>query len=221
MKRRSNKSIKERGDTVLNFIRDYFDHNFISPTYKEIMDGVGIKSRGHLASIIDKLVAEGSLEREGIIARGLKLPGWIPPNLHTIHLKGNIAANNQEPLITLNEFDADTTIDIPPSYIPKNTKVSDLYALTVRGDSMTDDMIADGDTVILKQGDAWNDGDIVAIWLKNEDAVTLKRLYHGREGVLKLKPKSPKHLTRIENKEVCKNKIPFLKWSGRIGRQKG
>jgi len=199
MKRKSNKSIEERGEMVLNFIRDYFDHHYISPTYEEIMKGVGVKSRGHLKPIIDKLVKEGFLERKDAVARGLRLPDWIPPRQASIHLKGYIAANNRDPLVILDEFDTDTTLEIPPSLIPKNTRSSDLYALRVKGDSMADAMIANGDTVILKQGDTWNDGDIVAIWLKSDDAVTLKKLHSSSDGVVKLKPKSHKHHTRVEN----------------------
>jgi len=203
MSRRPYKSSQQRGQEVLDYIKSYFDHHYISPTYEEIVRTLGFKSRGHLAIIIEKLVDEELLEREKDVARGLKLPGWTPPkqfNSLAIHLKGSIAANNQNPLVVFEESDIETTIDIPPSYIPKNTKLSDLYALTVNGDSMENALIADGDIVILKEGDTWNDGDIVAVWLNEEGAQTLKQLYRGRSDTVKLRPRSHKHQTRVENK---------------------
>jgi repressor LexA len=201
MSRKMNKTSQQRGKEVMVFVTSYFDRYFYSPTYEEILESLEFKSRGHLALIIEKLVEEGSLEREKEVARGLKIPGWIPPtqfNPFAVHLKGSIAANNENPLVVFEEMDADTIVEIPPSYIPKNTQLSDLYALTVQGDSMEDALIADGDTVILKQGDTWNDGDIVAVWLNDEGALTLKELYRGRGDIIKLRPRSHKHQTRVE-----------------------
>ena len=199
MSRRKYKRLEERGEEVLNYIKTYFDENFTSPTYDEIVEALGITSKSHLARSIEYLLGEGSLERQEGKARGLRLPGWMPPtNRFAIHLKGSIAANNENPLVVFEEADAETTIEIPPSYIPKNTRPSELYALTVQGDSMEDALIADGDTVILKQGDLWNDGDIVAIWLNEEGSLTLKELYRGRTDTVKLRPRSHKHQTRIE-----------------------
>jgi SOS-response transcriptional repressor LexA len=61
-------------------------------------------------------------------------------------------------------------------------------------------MIADGDIVILKRDNAWKEGGIVAVWLDQDQGITLKEIRSGREGVIKLKPKSHKHQTRVENK---------------------
>lgn len=198
MGKRTNKTSRQRGEEVLGFFKDFLNRYFMAPTYDEIMKGVGIKSKGHLAPIINKLIEEGRLEQEKGIARGLRLPGWKPSNSFAIHLKGSIAANNENPLVVFDELDAETTVEIPPGFIPKNTKLSDLYALTVKGDSMEDALIGDGDTVILRQGDTWNDGDTVAVWLNEEGALTLKELYRGRGDTVKLRPRSHKHQARVE-----------------------
>jgi len=204
MSRRTYKSIQERGQEVLEFFEDFLERNSMSPTYDEVVEGLGLSTKSHLSHIVDYLVQEGKLERQEGIARGLRLVGWNSSNQFAIHLKGSIAANNENPLVVFEESDAETTIEIPPSYIPKNTRVSDLYALTVQGDSMEDALIADGDTVILKQGDAWNDGDIVVIWLNEEGALTLKELYRGRSDTVKLHPRSHKHQTRVEKEGEVK-----------------
>jgi repressor LexA len=161
------------------------------------MKAVGIKSRGHLAIIIERLVEDEKLERMPGVARGFRLP-QRSRNPFEIPLKGHIAANNRNPLVNFDDFDPDTNVEIPFDLIPRNTNSSELYALKVEGNSMNDAMIADGDIVILKSGDGWNDGDIVAIWLANEHATTLKKLYRSRSDTVKLKPRSHKHHTRIE-----------------------
>jgi len=199
MNPRTNKSIQERGQDVLEFIRNFHERNSTSPTYDEIMQGVGLSTKSHVANIINYLVQEGSVEKKDGIARGLRLPGWTLPGSISIHLKGVIAASNQNLSIVFDEYDGDTTFEIPPSLIPSNTDLSTLYALTVQGDSMEDDNIVDGDTVILKRSDSWNDGDTVAVWLNQEEALTLKRLYQGKNGTVKLQARSHKHQPRIEN----------------------
>lgn len=198
MSRRIYKSIHERGQDVLEFFKDFRERNGVSPTYDEIVRGVGLSAKSHVYRTINYLIDEGKLERVDGMARGLRLPGWKPSNQVVIHLKGAIAANNKNPLVVFEESDPETTIEIPHDLIPKNTKLADIYALRVKGDSMEDALIADGDMVILKRDDFWKDGDIVAVWLHEEGALTLKQLYRGRDDTVKLRPRSHKHETRIE-----------------------
>jgi repressor LexA len=198
MNRRRYKTLQQRGEEVFGFIKAYFNQHHKSPTYEEMLPALGLRTKSHLHQIIDYLVEEGLIEREENIPRGLNIPGWIPPGDFQIHHKGYIAANNQNPLLIQDEFDIESTVEIPREYMPQNTKPSDLFALTVQGDSMEDALIAGGDTIILKSGDIWKDGDTVAVWLANDEAVTLKEIYHSQGDTVKLKPRSHKHQPRIE-----------------------
>ena len=65
-----------------------------------------------------------------------------------------------------------------------------VYALQVRGNSMVDAMIADGDIVILEQACDIKNGDVAAVWLKNEQEVTLKKVYF-EGGQVRLQPCNP------------------------------
>ena len=199
MNRRSYKPIEQRREEVYEFIATYIIQYHISPTYDEMLPALGFKTKSHLREVIDHLVEEGRLEREENIPRGLKIPGWTPPGDLLIHHKGYIAANNRNPLFIQEEFDIESTVEIPREYLPQNTQPSDLFALTVQGDSMEEALIADGDIIILKGGDLWNNGDTVAVWLENDEAVTLKKIYHGQGDTVKLKPRSHKHQPRFEN----------------------
>jgi SOS-response transcriptional repressor LexA len=115
-------------------------------------------------------------------------------NLFSIPLKGFIAADNIN-LEMVFDSDPNATVEILSELIPTGLDRSKIYALKVRGDSMKAALIGDGDTVLMKEGDVYHEGDIVAVWFVNEDAVTLKKIYHGRPGIIKLKPKSHKHHT--------------------------
>ncbi len=201
MGQRIYQSFEERCEQVLHFVVGYLQQYNISPSYGDIKKATGLKGDGHIRDVINKLVDDGKLEREDGVARGLKLPKSFYLNAFPISLEGHIAANNQTPLIVYESLGPDSTIGIPPDLMPKGVKTSDLFALKVEGDSMNAALIADGDIVIMKRGDSWNDGDIVAIWLRNDDAVTLKKLYRAEYDVLKLKPQShnPKHRTRSES----------------------
>ena len=197
MRQRTNQKMPERCKQVLDFIVSYHSTHEFVPSYGDIMTGTGIKSRGHVAVIIEQLIEDGKLEKEPGTARGLRLPRH---NVFSIPLKGFIAADNINPEMVLDQ-DPDAAIEILSELIPDRLDRSKIYALKVRGDSMRDALIGDGDTVLMKEGDEYNEGDIVAVWFVNEGAVTLKRIYQGRPGVIKLKPESHKHHTRVENQE--------------------
>lgn len=199
-------SFEDRYEQVLQYIVDQLLRFKIAPSYGDIKNATGLKGDGHIRDIINKLVEDGKLERLEGMARGLRLPSSFYTNAFPISLEGHIAANNETPLIVYESLGPESVIEIPPEIMPKGVKTSDLFALRVDGDSMNAALIAHGDIVILKRGDLWKDGDIVAIWLKNDDAVTLKKLYRAEYDVLKLKPDSynPKHRTRPENQNDIK-----------------
>jgi repressor LexA len=75
----------------------------------------------------------------------------------------------------------------------------DVYALLVRGNSMVDAMIGDGDTVIMEKADDIKNGDVVACWLEKEQEVTLKKIYFEDEK-LRLQPCNPYMLPMYHEK---------------------
>ena len=87
-------------------------------------------------------------------------------------------------------FDAKSYIEIPRKMIPLNEKDSELFVLEVSGDSMIDAMINDGDKVIFRQATAAVNGDMVAVWLSNNDETTLKYFYHEGDRI-RLQPANP------------------------------
>ena len=206
MGQRTYQSFDDRCAQVYHFVIEYLSQHNISPSYGDIKKATGLKGDGHIRVIINKLVEDGKLEREDGVARGLKLPLSFHLTSFPISMEGYVAADNENPLVVFESLGPESVIGLPPELKPRVVKTSDLYALKVKGDSMNAALIADGDVVILKRGDLWNDGDIVAIWLKNDDAVTLKKLYRAEYDVLTLKPDShnPRHRARSENEKDIK-----------------
>jgi len=179
-------SITSRQEKMLRFIRQYLRENNFPPTIREIGEAVGISSTSVVNYNLNALEKKGLIERDRNVSRGLRLVGedstWAQPQRSSrIPLAGYIAAG--EPIRILDA--SDDEIEIPAL---KNTE--GLFALRVRGDSMIDALIHDGDIVVFKsQPDAEN-GEMVAAWIKDRHETTLKKFY--REGKqVRLQPANP------------------------------
>ena len=200
MSRGNQVTAAEKCRKVMNFIKSFQEKNGYSPSFREIKKAAGIKTTSHVESILIKLADEGFISRQDKVSRGIRLVKRGKRNVITVRLLGQIAANSAHPLIVQDTYDPMSEVEIPASLIPAGVDSSQLYALRVRGDSMTGAMIADGDIVILKRDNAWKEGSIVAVWLDQDQGITLKEIRSVRAVVVKLKPKSHKHQTRVEDK---------------------
>jgi repressor LexA len=81
-------------------------------------------------------------------------------------------------------------VDIARNMLPSKEKGNDLYALEVKGDSMIDAMINDGDIVVLKPAVEARNGEMVAVWLPRENEATLKYFFKEKDGY-RLQPANP------------------------------
>ncbi len=181
---------------ILDFLRDYYLAHQDYPSFDQIASKVGIKSKGgHLKPILDEMVQEGLLEKAPGARGGVRLPRQ---GVLSIPMRGLIAADNQNPEMLL-DHDPHDVIDLLAELLPERRLGSSrLFALQVRGDSMEGALIADGDTLLMEETSIWNEGDIVAAFLKNEGTVTLKEIRSARRGTVKLIAKSHKHHSRVE-----------------------
>jgi len=161
----------------LDFIRSFSGDHDRAPTFHEIMEGLKIKSLGTVNWYVKELERIGVLERGKYNAkRALSLPDQ--PTDNELPLLGLIAAG-----YPLEAVENRENIAVPPSYIhPDN------YVLKVKGDSMIDDHIEDGDYVIIRQKPKASQGQTVVAFVNNE--ATLKRYYPKPNGV-ELHPRNP------------------------------
>ena len=141
----------------------------------------------------------GYIKREDHISRGIRLVKETLSEMLRIPVIGRIAAGLPMPVPSsdFSYFDPDTGIDIARSMLPAREKISDLFALEVRGDSMIDAMVNDGDIVVFKRVQEAKNGEMVAVWLNDRDETTLKYFYL-ENGRVRLQPANPSMLTPIK-----------------------
>ncbi len=176
-------TIYKKQKQILDFISQYIQVNGYSPTLQEIADAMGLSS---LATVHEHLQA---LERKNIIkrydgaVRGIEvIDNSVNASLSAIELPlvGYIAAG--EPIEAIeNEI---TTVMVSPDMVSKSKRC---FVLQVKGSSMIDEGIMDGDYVVLKQQETAENGQIV-VALIDEGFATLKKFYKEKSGKIRLQP---------------------------------
>ncbi len=168
--------------TVLDFIRRFFAEWGYAPTIAEIGDGLGLSSTATVHKHLKILVDKGHLDALPRRSRGLtvKPHSVVVSQSVEVPMLGRVTAGQP---IQINEIPE--SVSLPESMIGKG----ETFVLEVRGDSMIDEAIKDGDLVIVEKRTTANNGDMVIACIENEE-VTLKRIY--REGNrVRLQPSNP------------------------------
>jgi repressor LexA len=192
---RKSKGLSERHQKILDFLREYQKQNNYPPSIREIGESTGISSTSVVNYYLDQLEKMGMIERDRKISRGVRVSNPIPlGEMLRVPIVGPIAAGLPLPVIEpgvnfVTESEANA-VDIARSLLPSKEKGDDLYALEVRGDSMIDAMINDGDIVVMKPAIEARNGEMVAVWLPRENEATLKYFYKEKEGY-RLQPANP------------------------------
>jgi repressor LexA len=188
--------LSDRQRRMLDFIQHFSDESGYPPSIREIGKAVGISSTSVVNYNLNRLVEEGYLSRDQNVSRGIRLSEKITSvtqqvvDTLKIPLVGRIFASEPVPLPSTDSlmFGVDEAIEITRDMIPASSE--GLFALEVKGDSMIDAMINDGDIVVMKQEPEWHNGDMVAVWLEDKEETTLKHIY--REGNrIRLQPANP------------------------------
>ena len=192
---RKSKGLGERHQKILGFIQEYQNKHKHPPSIREIGEHCDISSTSVVNYYLDQLEKSGHIERDRKISRGLRLSNANAySDMLRIPILGPIAAGIPLPelqpgvsYMTDNETHA---VDIARNMLPSKEKGNDLYALEVKGDSMIDAMISDGDIVVLKPAIEARNGEMVAVWLPRENEATLKYFFKEKDGY-RLQPANP------------------------------
>ena len=170
------KYLTERQRDILNFIREFQNERGVTPTHREICDHFGFSSYGTVYKHLSLLEKKGLIRRDWNQKRGVELvekeEREPAAGVRELPLFGYIAAGR--PLDV--EVSAET-IAVPDHLTTRGEN----YVLKVRGDSMIDDGIMDGDLVIISRREQAYNGEMVVANVNGE--VTLKRLYREGERV--------------------------------------
>lgn len=168
--------------SVLEFIRQFFARWGYAPTIAEICDGLGLSSTATVHKHLKILVDKGHLDALPRRSRGLSVKPQSAQAVRGIEvpLLGRVTAGQP---IEMHEIPE--TISLPESMIGRG----ETFVLEVKGESMIDEAIKDGDLVIVEKRDTANNGDMVIACIENEE-VTLKRIYR-EGGRVRLQPSNP------------------------------
>lgn len=170
---------------ILKFISDFIERKGYPPTMAEIQRACEISSKSVVEYHLKVLEKQGHIRRDAEVTRGIKVPGR-EDRVCSIPLLGTIAAGEPIPVHSEETWHsvAIEMIDVPTHFLPRN---SEIYALRVKGTSMFDALVDDGDIVIMEKASNAENGDMVAVWLRERQETTLKRLYVD-PGVVRLEP---------------------------------
>lgn len=205
------KALSERQKSILAYIQEYVAEFGRPPTIREIGKAVDISSTSVVNYNLTKLKERGMVERDAEVSRGLRLTEKVVAatdqvrqsvskamekantavgSVFRIPLMGNIVAGS--PIEVGNDgdfsvYDDEDAIELSVSMLPG--RHDNLFALRVSGDSMIDAMVSDGDIVIMRKENDARNGDMVAVWLR-DDTTTLKYFYR-EGGKIRLQPANP------------------------------
>ena len=164
------KKITERQKQILESIAGYIEEKGYPPSYQELADQLGIKSKFAILKHIDALVKKGYLQKDSL-ARGLRIidPEFAPGNNHDsdVPLIGRVAAG----VPILAQENIERYVSVPRALIKSEGRY---FALKVRGDSMINAGIYEDDLVVVNSTNSARNKDIVVALL--DDEVTVKRL---------------------------------------------
>jgi repressor LexA len=188
-------TLTKRQKEILDFIDEFIASHDYAPSYREIADHFELGSIATVSDHLENLKDKGFLTKDYNEARSLQLtPRWDERSFE-IPLMGSIAAGAPIQAIRTNE-----TIDIPKDMMGKN-----VFALKVRGDSMIEDGIFDGDYIIIEQTANPHNGEIVVALLDNEMA-TLKRFYKEK-GQIRLQPANGNYKPIFSKRVIVQGRV--------------
>ena len=173
--------LSARQEEILNFLAHYQSEHGFPPTAREIAQHFGFHSHKAAVDHVKALERKGYLQLHPGKRRGIEITASYPSFPGTIPMVGRIGAGT--PIFAIENLE--DTLKIDSSIFSRGK----CFAVRVKGDSMIEAHIKDGDYVILKRQDYAENGDIAGVVIGDE--VTLK-YYYKRKGRIELVPANPK-----------------------------
>ncbi len=182
-------ALSSKQQNIIDFIRHFLVDRSYPPSIRDIVAGCGISSTSVVNYNLNILEREGYIRRHPEVSRGIEL---LPRSLSSrspvqVPLIGQIAAGEPIPVPAPDTWDvaaASETLEVTEDLTLGRKGV---YALKVKGWSMVDALISDGDIVLMQYVNVVENGEMAAIWLKAEKETTLKKFY-AEPGRVRLQP---------------------------------
>ena len=172
----------EKQQRILDFIRTFLEKHDYPPSIRDIQSGCEISSTSVVDYNLKALEARGLIRRDREVSRAIQLvgAGGRSGGAVEVPVVGTIAAGEPLALPSQEGIDprqVDETVSVTQEMIRGRDQV---FALRVRGTSMIDALINDGDIVLMEPTDSVDDGEMAAVYLGSSNETTFKRVY--REG---------------------------------------
>lgn len=183
------KTLSPKQQRIIDFIYRFWQERSYPPTVRNIVTGCGISSTSVVDYNLNILAQGGYIRRHPGVSRGIKLlsPSPAPGHSLKVPIIGQIAAGEPIPVPAPDTWDttaSSETLEVTEDLVGGKR---DVYALKVKGLSMIDALINDGDIVLMQYVNTVENGEMAALWLKAEKEVTLKKVYRER-GLIRLQP---------------------------------
>ncbi|MBN1483337.1 MAG: transcriptional repressor LexA [Chloroflexia bacterium] len=187
------RKMSERQKRILRFLERYIRENSYPPTIREIQSALELSSTSVVDYNLNLLEKRGLIRRQRRASRSIVLTDrgdGLLGQERSVPFLGLIAAGQPIPVPgdLSDAGESAEMVELPPDFWSGQDE--GLYALQVKGDSMIDAFIADGDLVVLRHQSTAKNGDMVAVWLQERQEVTLKRFYQEGQQV-RLQPENP------------------------------
>ncbi len=185
------KELTPRQEEILEYIKKYSKENRMPPTVREIGNHFEISSTNGVRSILAALIKKGYINRSPRLSRGIEVidndksgnVAEAPSNTIEIPIVGRVAAGT--PILAVQNLEGTVTID--RDFLACR---SDVFALRVKGDSMINAGIFDGDLIFARQQKTAERGEIIVAQIDNEATV---KYYHPLADHVELRPANPRY----------------------------
>jgi len=173
-------SLTRRQREILTFLSEYSEERGYAPSFEEIAGKFGYSSLATVHEHLSNLEKKGYIKREYNESRAIEvLPSEIYPRALQLPLVGTVAAG-----FPIEAIQTQESIGVPDDLIRRG---GNHYVLRVRGNSMIDEQIRDGDFVVVNERHAADNGEMV-IALVDGNSATVKKFYRERDGRIRLQP---------------------------------
>lgn len=200
------KALSDKQKRIIDFIHRFVADRGYPPTIRDIVSACKISSTSVVDYNLDILERAGYIRRDPEVSRGIELVNRspVPQSSVPVPVIGFIAAGVPIPIPTPDVWDTVSSAETIEVTSDLTRGRGGVYALKVKGQSMIDALINDGDIVLMQHVNVVENGEMAAVWLKSEKEATLKKVYVETDHV-RLQPANTRMrpiLTGKDNVEI-------------------
>jgi repressor LexA len=175
-------TLTKRQKQMVDYLENYIDEHGYAPTLAEVGEYFGLSSLATVHKHLRNLETKGFIRRIHNHSRALEIAGKVNGSMaaHDLPLLGQVAAGSP-----IDAIEGNDTISVPEQFVRRENT----FCLRVKGESMVDEGIRDGDYIIVEGRDAANQGETVVALIGDE--ATVKKYYRENDGRIRLQPANP------------------------------